>query len=120
MAQASGTFRHAVSQRSSDAPAPPGQRALRSAVAAASLCIVLVVVNAVLFLVNQSAQQEVNQRQQAINAGMQINRVDQVLVRALAVQASNANDQMLRDLLAHNGVTFQASPAPDAASTDKK
>jgi len=99
---------------------PADQLALRFVLAAAVLSLVLVVVDAALFIATRSAQEDVNQRQQLINDGMQANRVDQVLVRALAVQAAKTNNATLRDLLNRNGVTFQLTPtvstaAPDAA-----
>jgi hypothetical protein len=99
---------------------PADQLALRFALAAAALSVVLVLADAALFIATRSAQEDVNQQQQIINDGMQANRVDQVLVNALAVQAAKTNDATLRDLLNRNGVTFQLTPtvsnaAPDAA-----
>ena len=55
-------------------------------------------------------QQEVDKRQQQINDGAQINQVDQLLVRALAMQAASTHDDALCDLVNHNGVTYQLSP----------
>ena len=101
-----------------DQPAgmPADQLALHFVLAAAALSLVLVVADAALFIATRSAQEDVNQRQQIINDGVQANRVDQVLVRALAVQAAKTNNETLRDLLNRNGVTFQLTPtASDAA-----
>jgi len=93
---------------------PADQLALRFVLAATALSLVLVVADAALFIATRSAQEDVNQRQQIINDGVQANRVDQVLVRALAVQAAKANNETLRDLLNRNGVTFQLTPTASA------
>ncbi len=100
---------------------PADQLALRFVLAAAALSLVLVVADAALFVATRSAQEDVNRGQQIINDGMQANRVDQILVRALAVQAAKTNSETLRDLLNRNGVTFQLTPtvsnaAPTASS----
>jgi len=91
---------------------PADQVALRFVLGAAALSVVLAVSDAALFIATRSAQEDVNRQQQIINDGMQANRVDQVLVHALAVQAAKTNDATLRDLLNRNGVTFQLTPAP--------
>jgi hypothetical protein len=97
---------------------PADQLALRFVLAAAVLSVVLVLADAALFIATRSAQEDVNQQQQIINDGMQANRVDQVLVNALAVQAAKTNDATLRDLLNRNGVTFQLTPAVSNAAPD--
>lgn len=80
----------------------------------AGISVVLVVVNGIIFLVNQSAQAEINQRQQFINQSAQLGRVQEGLVRALAQSAANNKDDQLRDLLAQYGVTYTVNPSPAA------
>jgi hypothetical protein len=70
----------------------------------------MIAANIGIFLIDRVMQQEVDKRQQQINNGAQINRVDQLLVRALATQAASTHDDALRDLLNHNGVTHQLTP----------
>ena len=68
-------------------------------------------------LADRSSGAATGQRAAAgINEGAQINRVDQVLVRALAMQAASAHDDTLRDLLNRNGVTFQLTPTAAKAA----
>ena len=82
--------------------------------ALAGVTVVLVIVNGVLFLDNQSAQREVNKRQLFINQSIQISRVYEALVRAIAAAAVTAKDDKLRDLLAQHGITFTFTPSPGA------
>jgi len=82
----------------------------------AALSLVLVVTNVVLVSNNQSIQADVNQRQQFINQSMQLSRVNEALVRALASEAVNAKDDKVRDLLAQQGITVTVTP-PGTAST---
>jgi hypothetical protein len=92
------------------------QIALYVAAGATVLSLLMIAANTGIFLIDRAVQQQVNQRQQQINDGAQLNRVDQILVRALAMQAASAHDDTLRDLLNRNGVTFQlAPPAAKAA-----
>jgi hypothetical protein len=86
-----------------------------SAVTFAGLTLVLVVANMVLLTRNQAAQAEVNQRQQFINQSLQLSRVNEALVRAVAAAAVNNSDDRLRDLLAQQGITIGAAPGPAAA-----
>jgi hypothetical protein len=80
--------------------------------ALAGVTVVLVIVNGVLFLDNQSAQREVNKRQLFINQSIQLNRIYEALVRAIAAAAVTAKDEKLRDLLAEHGITFTFTPSP--------
>ena len=73
--------------------------------------LVLVVINAGLTLANRAAQAEVNQRQVLINQNLQVNRVTEALVRALASAAVAQHDEALRDLLGQFGVTLPQAPA---------
>jgi hypothetical protein len=83
----------------------------------AGLSVILVVVNGMLFLVNQETQAAINRRQQFINQSAQLGRVNEALVRALATSAANNKDDQLRDLLAQHGITFQVNPAQPSPAT---
>ena len=92
-----------------------------ASVALGALTIVLVVANFFVLSSNQSIQAEANQRQQFINQSVQLKRVDELLIRAIAQASINAKDDKLRDLLTQQGVTMTAptsEPAPGAAGTD--
>jgi hypothetical protein len=93
--------------------------------------LILVIVNLVFGQNNRSVQEEVNQRQQFINQTIQLGRVNEALIRAIAQAAIKDKDDRLRDLLAQNGITINptekssgpepgAVPAPATpASKDK-
>ena len=85
-----------------------------ASVALGALTIVLVVANFFVVSSNQSIQAEANQRQQFINQSVQLKRVDDLLIRAIAQASVNAKDDKLRDLLAQQGVTMKA-PTSEAA-----
>jgi hypothetical protein len=78
----------------------------RAAVGLSALAAVLVVAYIVLVQDNRAVQREVNQRQQYINQSVQLGRVNEALIRALAAAAASSNDQKLRDLLTQSGVTI--------------
>lgn len=82
---------------------------------AAALSLVLVIVNAVLVSNNQSNQLAVTQRQQLINQGSELVRIEQAMVRT-AVAAANPKDDAYSQLLAHYNIRPAAqtatAPAP--------
>jgi hypothetical protein len=78
----------------------------------AGLLLVLVVVNAVLFVGNRQIQREVAQRNQVIQQSLQLEPIYQSLVRALAESAVARQDEALRALLAREGIQVSATPAP--------
>ena len=82
----------------------------------------LVVAYIILVQDNRTVQAEVNRRQQFINQSIQLGRINEVLIRALATTAVSKNDDKLRDLLAENGITINASgePVPSASGTAEK
>jgi len=95
----------------------------RLLVALSGITLVLVVVYIVVIQDNRSIQAEVNQRQQFINQSIQLGRIDDALVRALAAAAVSNKDVKLRELLAQNRIAInpttgaperEASPAPAA------
>jgi len=78
----------------------------RLLVALSGITLVLVVVYIVLIQDNRSIQAEVNQRQQFINQSIQLGRINDTLVRAVAAAAVDSKNDKLRDLLAQNGFTI--------------
>jgi hypothetical protein len=87
----------------------------RVTVGLAGFALVLVVAYIALVQDNRSVQAEVNRRQQYINQSMQLARVNEALVRALAAAAVSEKDDKLRDLLAQNGITINAAGEPERA-----
>ena len=89
----------------------------RLLVALSGITLILVVVYIVLIQDNRSVQAEVNQRQQFINQSIQLGRINDTLVRALAAAAVDSKDDKLRDLLAQNGITINPTTgAPERAA----
>jgi hypothetical protein len=78
----------------------------------ASLLLVLVVVNALLFVGNRQVQREVAQRSQLIQQSLQLEPIYQGLIRALAESAVAQQDESLRALLAAEGIQVTGTPAP--------
>ena len=97
--------------------------------ALSGITLILVVVYIVLIQGNRSVQGEINQRQQFINQSIQLGRINDALIRALATAALSHKDDKLRDLLAQHGITINpttgapereappatAAPAPPAS-----
>ena len=82
----------------------------------------LVVAYIILVQDNRTVQAEVNRRQQFINQSIQLGRINEALIRALAAAAVSNKDGKLRDLLADNGITINASgePMPSASGPSDK
>src|SRR5260370_1730647 len=74
--------------------------------------LVLVVAYIVLAQDNRAIQAEANQRQQFINQSIQLGRINEALIRALAAGAVNDTDDKLPHLLAHNAITITPPTAP--------
>jgi hypothetical protein len=100
----------------------------RLLVALSGITLALVVGYIVLNQDNRTVQAEVNQRQQFINQSIQLGRINDTLIRALAAAAVEHNDEKLRELLTQNGITInpttgapekQATPAPPPAGTGR-
>ena len=81
------------------------------------LTLVLVVAYIILVQDNRSIQAEVNQRQQFINQSIQLGRIKEALIRALAAAAVNNKDDKLRDLLAQSGITINAAGEASPSSS---
>jgi hypothetical protein len=82
-----------------------------------AFALVLVIVNAVLFLQNQSGQGEVNERRQFITQSTQLSQLNESLIRSIATAASNNNDEKLRDILTQNGITYTVNPPTPSSGT---
>ena len=78
----------------------------RLLVALSGITLVLVVVYIVVIQDNRSVQAEINQRQQFINQSIQLGRINDALIRALAATAVSNKDDKLRELLTQNGITI--------------
>ncbi|HSC42229.1 MAG TPA: hypothetical protein VLH17_08125 [Candidatus Binatia bacterium] len=78
------------------------------------LVLILVLVNIVIGLGNQSIQAEVTERQQEIAQTIQLEALNRQLVTVLASMAVKTNDAQLKKLLADSGVnvgdSVEASP----------
>src|SRR5690242_6307299 len=77
-----------------------------------ALALALVVGYIILVQDNRRVQVEVNQRQQFINQSLQLGRINEALVRALAAAAVSNKDDKLRDLLTEIGITIDAAGEP--------
>jgi hypothetical protein len=67
---------------------------------------------------NRTVQADVNRRQQFINQSLQLGRINEALIRALAAAAVSNKDDKLRDLLADNGITINAAGEPVPSASD--
>jgi hypothetical protein len=76
------------------------------------LVLILVLVNILLAIGNQSLQSEVSERQQMIAQAIQLEGLHRQVVGALAEMAVKTNDAQLKDLLAASGFSLGPSPAP--------
>jgi hypothetical protein len=83
------------------------------AVGLSGLTLLLVVAYIVLVQDNRSVQLQVNQRQQFINQSIQLGRINETLIRALAAAAVSSKDDKLRDLLAQSGIAINAAGEPE-------
>lgn len=89
-----------------------GEWLYRATLALSGLSVALVVAYIVLVQDNRAVQLDVNQRQQFINQSLQLGRINEALVHAIAAAAVNGKDDKLRDLLAQNGITVNAAGEP--------
>jgi len=74
------------------------------------LVLLLVLVNIVVGIGNQSVQSEVGERQQVIAQTMQLETLNRQLINVLANLALKTNDQPLMGVLAAAGINLQAGP----------
>jgi len=74
--------------------------------------LTLVIVYIILVQDNRSVQLEVNRRQQFITQSIQLGRINEALIRALAAAAVTNKDDKLRDLLTQHGIAINAAGEP--------
>jgi hypothetical protein len=100
-----------------------GEWLYRVIVGLSGFSLVLVIVYIILVQDNRSVQLEVNKRQQFINQSIQLGRINETLIRALAAAAVGNKDDKLRDLLTQHGITINAAgepvPSTPAAPAEK-
>lgn len=77
----------------------------------ALLVLILVAVNVLLSLGNESLRETVNEHQQVISQSMQLEALNREILTALATTALRTNDEQLKSLLASQGISFPASSA---------
>ena len=82
-----------------------------------ALILLLVIVNVVIALGNQSIQAEVSERQQMIAQTIQLETLNRQLITVLANMALKTNDEQLKKLLAETGINLDA--APESAAPKK-
>jgi len=81
------------------------------------LILLLVIVNIVIGLGNQSIQAEIGERQQMIAQTIQLENLNRQLITVLANLALKTNDEALKKLLAESGINLggpEAAPPPPA------
>lgn len=84
----------------------------------AGLTLLLALVNITLFTVNRSAQAEVAARAQYLQQTTELQGLYRQIAQALGELAVRTNDGQLRDLLANEGLTINAPPAPPETGAD--
>ena len=82
----------------------------------AVLMLLLVVVNVVLALGNQTLQAEVSERQQFIAQSIQLETLNRQVINVLANMAMKSNDEQLKSLLISSGINLGPNPQPPAGS----
>lgn len=82
----------------------------------AVLMLVLVLVNILMSLGNQSVRAEVNERQQFLAQSMQLEGLHREIITVLATVALKTNNDQLKSLLASQGINFGQPPPPPAGS----
>jgi predicted Holliday junction resolvase-like endonuclease len=82
----------------------------------AALLLLLVLVNILVLVGNQSVQAEVADRQQTIQQTMHLEALYRQVVAVLANMAVKTNDKQIEELLSSSGVDLGAKPgAPSGA-----
>jgi predicted Holliday junction resolvase-like endonuclease len=74
------------------------------------LILLLVVMNILIAMGNQSIQAEVAERQQDIAQTIQLETLNRQLITVLANMALKTNDERLKKLLAETGINLDAAP----------
>lgn len=84
-----------------------------------TLILLLVIVNIVLGLGNQSIQAEVAERQQMLAQTMQLENLNRQVIGVMANLALKTNDEQLKKVLADSGVNLGPAEGPSAAPAKK-
>jgi hypothetical protein len=79
-------------------------------IAWSGLILLLVLVNILIGMGNQSIQTEVAERQQDIAQTIQLETLNRQLITVLANMAFKTNDERLKKLLAETGINLDAAP----------
>ena len=79
-----------------------------------ALCVMLAVINVALSLGNDGNRRFLAERQAVLAQAATFGRVNQSIVSALAQFAVRDHDEDMRALLASQGITASATPAPAA------
>ena len=82
----------------------------------AVLMLLLVLVNILISLGNQSLRLEVNERQQFLAQSMQLEGLHREIITVLATVALKTNNDQLKSLLASQGINLGQSPPPAAGA----
>lgn len=82
----------------------------------AVLMLLLVLVNILVSLGNQSLRLEVNERQQFLAQSMQLEGLHREIITVLATVALKTNNDQLKSLLASQGINLGQSPPPAAGA----
>ena len=89
-----------------------GDKGRRILTALGILLLVLVLVNILLSLGNQSLRGEVNERQQVLTQSIQLEGLHREIVTVLATVALKTNNDPLKSLLASQGINLGQPPPP--------
>jgi hypothetical protein len=85
--------------------------------ALAGIALATVVADGVLFVLNQGAQQSLNQRQAFVQQTVPLQGLYNEIAKALAETAVKSNDRQVLDMLASQGLNVSVnSPAGDAGA----
>ena len=93
-----------------------GDKGRRILTALGILLLVLVLVNILLSLGNQSLRGEVNERQQVLTQSIQLEGLHREIVTVLATVALKTNNDPLKSLLASQGINLGQPPPPAGSS----
>jgi hypothetical protein len=89
-----------------------GDKGRRILTALGIVLLVLVLVDILLSLGNQSLRAEVNQRQQFLTQSIQLEGLHREIVTVLATVALKTNNDPLKSLLASQGINLGQPPPP--------
>jgi len=85
----------------------------------AVIVLLLVIANTTLILTNQSIKQELSNRQVFINQSVNLNKLNNDIIRNLAELAIGKNDLQLKQLLNDHGINFSIKQ-PSTGNADKE